>query len=685
MPPDPYKYFRIESRELLDGLTQGVLQLEKGAGAPDLVQRLLRFAHTLKGAARVVKQADIAERAHAIEDVLTAHRDAGGPLAAPQSTELLRLLDEISACVETLGSVADGKTASPIGAPAEEPLETLRVDIHEMDELLRGITEAAVQLGATHKGIDGVGHIRALVHQLVEQLAARRRSGVAIEESAIAPWRALAEEVGVGLDRLQRSLTTDVERVSSELGEVEEVAHRLRLTAARTVFPSLDRAVRDAAQTLGKRAELELTGGDVRLDAGVLLLLRDALAHVVRNAVAHGIETVGQRGATGKPPIGRLRLDVERQGSRVVFACTDDGRGIDVEAVRGAAVASGRLTRDEAKALSPEAVIALLHAGGLTTAASVTELAGRGIGLDVARATVSRLKGEMRIRSQPHHGTTVELIVPISIASMQGLVVESSGARVAIPLDAVRHTLRVSDGDIARTTGTDSILHRGHPIPFLPLDRALRRARAPGRRRQVWPAVVVQSGDRTIAVGVDRLCGTASIVMRSLPSLVQADPVISGASLDTEGNPQLVLDPRGLVAAADASRGAAPEEPAAERAPILVIDDSLTTRMLEQSILQSAGYEVQLAVSAEDGMEKARERRFSLFIVDVEMPGMDGFEFVTRTRADTALRDIPAILVTSRNAADDRRRGEQAGASAYIVKGEFDQDLLLRTIRRLVG
>jgi two-component system chemotaxis sensor kinase CheA len=174
--------------------------------------------------------------------------------------------------------------------------------------------------------------------------------------------------------------------------------------------------------------------------------------------------------------------------------------------------------------------------------------------------------------------------------------------------------------------------------------------------------------------------------MRPLPGVVEADQVISGASLDAEGNPQLVLDPGGLVAAAERGRSATSEETASpRRAPILVIDDSLTTRMLEQSILESAGYEVELAVSAEEALTKAHDRRYSLFIVDVEMPGMDGFEFVAETRSEAALRDIPAILVTSRNAVEDRQRGEQVGSRAYIVKSDFDQGQLLQTIRKLIG
>jgi two-component system chemotaxis sensor kinase CheA len=314
--------------------------------------------------------------------------------------------------------------------------------------------------------------------------------------------------------------------------------------------------------------------------------------------------------------------------------------------------------------------------------------------LDVVRATLTQLKGEMRIRSEAGHGVSVEVQVPVSIAALQGLVVEAGGARVAIPLDAVAQTLRVRDAEVARSAEGDSILHAGKVIPFLPLDLMLRRLGSGGPNfgnrvnPGIWSAVVVRANGRSVALGVERLLGAANIVMRALPGVLEADPVVAGASLDADGTPQLVLDPASLVASAERSRGEtfnAAAEAHAQRAPVLVIDDSLTTRMLEQSILEAAGYEVELAVSAEAGLIKAHDHRYSLFIVDVEMPGMDGFDFVAQTRADPLLRDIPAILVTSRDAADDRLRGQQVGASAYVIKGEFDQMQLLQTIRSLIG
>ena len=700
MVKDPYQYFRVEARELLDGLTQGILQLDKGASAPpsEGVARLLRLAHTLKGAARVVMQPRIAERAHTVEGILTTYRESELPLSNSQQSELLKMLDEISSQLAAISSVA----TNPVRLPAEEPLETLRVEIQDMDSLLQTITEAGVQLGALRKGIGDAERLHDLTSLLLDLLTVRpaENRDVAAAAPALAGMaraRLLAEELRSSLDHFQRSLAVDLERVDGAFVEMRDLTHRLRLIPAQTVFASLARSVRDAAQTLGKRVAFDASGGEVRLDANVLASLRDALMHVVRNAVAHGVESEAERIALAKPPAGQLRLEVLRRGSRVAFVLTDDGRGIDVEAVRKVAVARGIVPAAAAKALSAEQVIALLGSAGavgLTTSSEVTELSGRGIGLDVVRATLSQLKGEMSIRSEPGRGVRVEVQVPVSIAALQGLVVEAGGARLAIPLDAVQQTLRVGDAEVARSAEGDSILHAGKVIPFLPLELMLRRSGSGGPNlgnrvnSGICSAVVVQAGGRCVALGVERLLGAATIVMRELPSVVEADTVVAGASLDAEGTPQLVLDPAGLVAAAERSRGEtfkAAAEAHAQPAPILVIDDSLTTRMLEQSILEAAGYQVELAVSAEDGLIKAHDHRYSLFIVDVEMPGMDGFGFVAQTRADPVLRDIPAILVTSRDAVSDRLRGQQAGASAFIVKGEFDQMQLLQTIRTLIG
>ena len=664
MAKDPYKYFRIEARELLDGLVQGVLELERGATTPDLYARLLRQAHTLKGAGRVVKQSAIAELAHGIEDVLSTQRATEQPLSKENASKLLASLDQVKELLRKLDPEAPAKPAVVIAD--DEPLETLRVDIQKMDALLRTVTDTSAHVGGLRREVAAAERMRAISRSLAEHVPGGRA-------------HVLLQELQGEIDRLSRALTIDVERVETGLADIQDVTHGLRLIPARTVFPLLERTVRDAGQELGKDVSFETHGGDVRLDAQVLASVRDALMHVVRNAVTHGIESAKARAGAGKPATGSVVLTVERRGGRVAFVCRDDGGGVDIEAVRRIGVARGTLK----ESATADDVLRVLAAGGISTATSVTELSGRGIGLDVLRATTSQLKGETTLTTERGRGTSFTVTVPISIASLQGLVVEIGGLAATIPLDAVRRTMRIAEADIARTATSGSILHEGHVIPFVPLDRALRRPSPTSRRRSVWSAVVLESGGRGVAVGVDRLLGTANVVMRVLPDMIAADPVIAGATLDAEGNPQLVLDPAGLVRSSeqvlvDTEREETP------RAPILIIDDSLTTRMLEQSILESAGYRVELATSAEEGLAKARAKRYSLFVVDVEMPGMDGFGFVAATQADPALRDTAAILVTSRNAPEDKRRGAQVGARAYVVKGEFDQGQLLAAIQRLI-
>jgi len=690
MAADPYKYFRIEARELLDGLSQNVLALEGAGGAaqPGARAQLLRLAHTLKGAARVVKQSEIAEGAHRLEGIVAGHRDDGQPLPPASTTELLHILDEIAIRVRVLegAPAADvGKKAAPV---VEEPIETLRIEVDEMEKLLRSVTEASVQFSAVRRQLEALDHMRNVTTVLRDQLAVRRASSseTAAPHSPEAGHRArsLVEELGADLDRFRRSLAANVERVDGEFAQLRDAAYRLRLVPARSVFPSLERAARDAAETLGKRAVFEASGGDVRLDASVLGALRGALLQLVKNAIAHGIESEDDRARAGKPPKGRVELAILRRGNRAVFVCRDDGRGVDEDAVRRAARVAGLISKDHVGRLSPEELTRLLLTSGLTTRAEVNEISGRGVGLDVVREAAARVKGEISIRSEPGKGTTIEIDVPISVASLAALLVASGDTLAAVPLDAVRQTLRIQSGDISTTADSSTILYRGQVLPFILLAGALGQPASPDKGR-AWSAVIVSARNRVAAVGVDRLAGTSNIVVRAVPDSIDPDPVIAGISLDEGGNPQLVLDPAGLVAAAENRKIEATTEAEAARAPILVVDDSLTTRMLERSILQSAGYDVDLAISGEDALSKSRERRYGLFIVDVDMPGMDGFEFVASTRADRDLRDVPAILVTSRNAPSDRRRGEEVGACDYIVKSEFDQGRLLQTIRTLIG
>jgi len=681
MTRDPYKYFRIEARELLDQLGKGVLDLEKGVHETDLMARLLRLAHTLKGAARVVKQPAIADLAHAIEDALAPLREGGAALPRESVDGVLSLLDAISVRV---GGLAEADSVSgPVARPiADRQFNTLGGDTEDMDALLDGVIELNVQLETMRRGVTALKHVRHLSENLNDRLTLPRGFG---EETLLTTvkTRSMADELRELVASVQRDFAAGVDQLDRELRQVRETAERLRLLPVGLIFNSLERALRDAARSVGTRVSFETRGGEVRLEPHVLATIQDALVQVMRNAAAHGIEPEAERTASGKPPEGQVKVEVLRRGNRLSFVCTDDGRGVDLDAIRRASQRRGMVV-GEAESLDSENLLELILEGGISSSSTVTGVSGRGIGLDVVHEAAKRLGGKVTVHTEAGKGTSVEIVIPVSLSSLDALVVETAGQAAAIPLSAIHRTLRFASLEVTRTTEGESILLDGKAIPFAPLSQALHSEKVANSTPKVWSAVVIESQGALAALGVDRLVGVQSIVLRPLPKMTPPDASVAGVSLDADGNPQMVLDPEGLVATV--RRGnAAMRAAVAASLPILIIDDSLTTRMLEQSILESAGYEVALATSAEEGLEMAYQRRYGLFLVDVEMPGMDGFDFIRRTRAAPSLQGIPAILVTSRNSPADREQSAEIGAQGYVVKSEFDQGELLDRIRRLVA
>src|SRR5258706_11128891 len=428
MAKDPYQYFRIEAREILETLGRGLLAIEKGPPPPGLVPNLLRMAHTLKGAARVVRLPEIAEMAHAVEDALSPWRDGARQAGPGEVDPALKLVDAIGERVgrlsqpETSGGAGSAMTgARPVvermdsGAAtarrdsAEAPVQTVRTEVADMDLLLDGLSAAGAQIGSMRRGHEGAGRARRLADLLAEHLASPRAvvpsgSGTA---GVSRKTRALAEELRGVLAAAERELEGAVERVEREMRQVRDTAEHLRLLPASALFASLERTARDAAQAVGTRVEFEARGGEVRLDAHVLAGVQGALIQMVRNAVAHGIEPEADRVAAGKPPAGRVLLEVMRRGRRAVFQCRDDGRGLDLDSVRRVARDRGLLAAD-GPVPSMDQIVQLLLKGGVSTSGVVTEVSGRGIGLDVVREAAARLGGDVDLRSESGRGVIVD-------------------------------------------------------------------------------------------------------------------------------------------------------------------------------------------------------------------------------------------------------------------------------------
>lgn len=674
MAKDPYKYFRIEAQELLEGLTQGFLDLDKGPDL-ELVQRLFRLAHTFKGASRVVRRGDIADLAHELEDVLTPHRQSGGPVESEAIDRGLTLLGRIREFVETLGEAPNPKAVPEGREPAVARREGVVVSVRDLDRLLQIAVEAHSGASSTTRRLGEMDSLLAAAKRSIGQVADGVNRGLRDRLFAV---------IGE-IDGLHRAMEEKNDSLVNVLGELRDSATSMRLVPVRSLTTDLEQIARTAARTLSREIRFETAIGATHLDARIHAGVREALVHLVQNAIAHGIEPAEERKRRGKSPEGRLVLGFERKGPRLIATCTDDGRGFDFDRIKEALVRRGDLSVEQAERTGEAELGELILNDSISTAERISGVAGRGVGLGAAKAATTALRGELSLSTKKGKGTTFTLDVPFTLSALDALSVSSGGLGAYIPLDSVKRALKIRSADIRREEGRERLLVDDVLVPFVPMERFLGRPLRPQGETAVQAAVVVQCEQSVVALGVERIGAAQSIVTQNVPPHAAARETVQAVALDESGLPVLVLSPGALVANTDALSG--PHVVAVEEAtssPILVIDDSLTTRMLEQSILESAGYEVDLAVSGVEALKKAKARRYGAFIVDVEMPEMNGFEFLEHVRSDPELEDVPSILVTSLDSPEHKRRGMQAGARAYMVKSDFDQEVLLQCIRRFV-
>jgi two-component system chemotaxis sensor kinase CheA len=662
---DPLRHFRVEAREIVDSLEASLL---RGAQGEAEIRELFRLAHTLKGAARLVQQGTLADLSHTLEDVLAHHRESGEPLSDQEQRELLMLVDGLRRALPA--NQQEGTEAAPSATGAERDFNVLRIPVEDMDALATAVLEAQVTAASLKGGLKALGELARLAKGVREQaLSSTAQQGIG------ARMRASLDELVLRVEQSRAPLVDAFEQLERELGEVGERAAKLRLVDVSVLFPELERAVHDASHTLGREIAFSAQGFKVGIDAHVLGELRGALLHLVNNAVVHGIEDAQERRACGKSARGAVTVRVERRGARVAVRVEDDGRGIDTAAVRRAAEARPFL-RALDHSLAPEA---LIFEPGLSTAAQVSDLAGRGVGLDAVRQAVSRCKGTVAVFPLEYAGTCFEIVVPSSLTAVRALAVMALDQICLVPLEAIESTVHLADARIVGRGADTVIAHGDANVPF----RALATALDPAVSSPITRVgVLVHTQQGRLMLGVEALGETREVIVQPLPRAAGACPFAAGAAFDALGDPQLVLDLEGLHGLHVQARQAASS---AVQKPLLIIDDSLTTRMLEQSILETAGYSVDLASSAEEGLSKLRENSYALVIVDVEMPGMNGYEFTQKLRASPAFGRLPVIMVSSLASAESRRRGEEAGISAYIIKGEFDQGRFLRTVAELLS
>ncbi|MET0595124.1 MAG: hybrid sensor histidine kinase/response regulator [Polyangiaceae bacterium] len=487
------------------------------------------------------------------------------------------------------------------------------------------------------------------------------------------------------LDHLALSCADDRRAIERAAVPLEEQIRQVRMLPFSDACEGLFRVVRDLAGAQGKEVELVIENGDTELDRSLLDALRDPLVHLVRNAIDHGIELPSQRGERGKSARARIAVSATVRGSWVEISVQDDGRGIDVAAIAEQARRKGIGVPED-----PSAIARLIFTAGFSTARMITEVSGRGVGLDVVKTQVEQWRGAVDVSFEPGKWTRFALTMPLTLTTIRALMVVVSGQTFAIPSAQVERLVRI-DADAMRTIeGREVILLGKTPVPVGSLSTLFAMPPKPLGANQRSPTVVLTVAGQLAAIVVDDLLAEQEVVLKSLGDRLKRMKYVSGATILPNGRIAPVLTPSELLrdvvakpaATSIAKTATAEGQIAAKR--LILADDSVTTRALEKSILEAAGYEVLTAVDGSDAWHLLQDRGADLVVSDVEMPKMDGFSLTETIRSSKRFKSLPVVLVTALETDRDRARGLEAGADAYLPKSTFDQKALLDAIRQLI-
>ncbi len=494
------------------------------------------------------------------------------------------------------------------------------------------------------------------------------------------------------VNRLSREYANDTMHMSLVIDELEQEIKRVRMLPLTTITGTFGRMVRDLAQGSKKEAVFQVIGGETELDKRVLEQIKDPLIHLLRNAVDHGVEPPRDREAVGKSRVGTITLTAEQLGKDVVISVSDDGGGLDLGAIRGVI---SRRSGVDAQLLSDEDLREAIFTLGITTSPIITDISGRGVGLDVVRRNVEALHGRIDVDSRLGQGTTFTLILPLTLTSSRGLLVKAAGELFVIPHNAIEHIMQIVPKDVIALEGHDAVLYGGRPLALVRLADVLNLQPMEGQRDgDRIPVVILAAAERRMAFAVDALAGEQEVVIKGLGKQLTRVGGVGGATVMGSGEVVLILNVADLIklglrgehrsVLAALVRPVPTKEVRAQRR-VLVVDDSITTRTLEKNILEAAGYIVQLATDGQEALGAiAAEGVPDLVVTDVVMPRLDGFGLTQRLKEDPRTADIPVILVTSLDSAEDKSRGIEVGADAYITKSTFDQNNLLETIEQLI-
>jgi two-component system chemotaxis sensor kinase CheA len=700
--------FRLEAAEHLRdiGTELDAIAVDPATEGPARLENLFRTMHTLKGAARSVGITEFENACHRCETLLSGLIDTHAPIDGYVVRFVQEAADTLAGFVagtlvpEDLVRVAPGAAKAPDPPPSDEPpvrtpqepaqaefarsqtpadpsAQAIRVETARLDRL---VTLTENLLGPKLAAAEHAARAAAIVDELREIRA--RRTADADTLNALRSIETLAHGLANALRADQRTLRATIDDLYAEL-------LRVRLTPAASILEGFPLMVRDLCRSTGKDVTWNSTGEHLEIDRKVLAMVKDPLIHLVRNAIDHGIEAPDEREAAGKPRRGQVSVAIAPiDNGRISIQVSDDGRGFAIDAIRDAAVRSRLSSAEQVAAMSDADVAELAFDAGVSTSPVVTTISGHGRGLAIVRESIERVEGRISTKSTPGAGTVIRLELPASIVTYRALLVNADGTPFLFPLEAIDRVFAVPRDEVpsALARGLFTIdgeeLTFGHLGATLGLDRVL-----PAEdERSELPCLVVRSGDRRGIVVVDEIGGEHEVVIKDLrPPLRRVRNILAAGLLGT-GDLVLVLRPLDVLLSLQSppirqNNAAAITAPRVVR--VLVVDDSITTRTMERSLFETAGYRVRVAADGVDAWNVLQSENIDVVVSDIDMPNMNGFELTSRIRAHPTFAALPVVLVSALETRDDKDRGLRAGANAYVMKSGFDQTTLLEIVRRL--
>lgn len=713
--------FKIETREHIEKLNKGFLKVEKTPDDKTLLEFLMKEAHTIKGSATVMGFNRISEVSHLMEDGFEAAMAGEFMVSKVHVDFLFECLDLIECLLEDKVTWNDkGIDQSLIEEFCSKAESLFIANSSIKDEI---VLTGDIQLDQDHKISEAsfTASINENIYPKETKFKEARNvyqaiDNVRIDVSRIDKLLNYSRELLISKSRLTQTVKHVVEKTESLqnadekyltlLGDLKNVCQMVDVAASRIqdeimnlrmlpisyLFSTFPRPMRDLAHKKNKNVELIIKNEDTLIDKNIIDEMKEPIMHLLRNAIDHGIEDEAERRVLGKENIAKIILDSYHHGSQIVIKVQDDGRGINVIKIKEKAVLKGFVSKEHVDQMSDEQVLQLLFTPGFSTKEEVTDISGRGVGLDFVRDKVKNLKGIVEIHTELNKGTTFLMKLPLTLSIIECLMVAGGNETFAIPIDSVIETVMIKPDEIKTVEKKEAITVRGMILPLIRLNELFGLSTRGIMEKKYFLVVILQSVERKLALLVDDLINRQEVVNKSLNAYMENVQNISGATILGDGRILFILDVHGVIESAegviikrqkltDQKKQLLVEK---KKKTILLAEDAFTTAMLEKNILESVGYSVVLAKDGVEALKLSTQERFDLVITDVLMPRMDGFQLTEKLRQSELYKDTPIIIVTTREKEQDKRRGLEVGANAYILKKEFTTEGLLETIERII-